>query len=113
MGIKKTKKKARRKLAKAKVWQPPGPSLNKLKKKVRDARRLLEQPRPLQAEARAKTERALERYEKELTAVAEERKVQKMIKQYHMVRFFGELFFLFFLFLDMGMWHWALRHTGR
>jgi len=64
-------------------------SVNAIKKRIRDVTRKLERSEDLPATVRVEDERALAAYQQEL-AVAEAEKVrQKMIKKYHMVRFFG------------------------
>ena len=43
------------------------------------------------ADVRLSNERALKAYQQDLLAAEQERRRQKMIKKYHMVRFFGKL----------------------
>lgn len=64
-------------------------SVNAVKKRIRDVTRLLERSEDLPADVRAENERALAAYRQELAAADEEKIRQKMIKKYHMVRFFG------------------------
>jgi hypothetical protein len=67
-------------------------SVNPLKKKIRDVSRLLNRSESLPAGARMDNERALASYKLELADAMDEQRRQKMIKKYHMVRFFGEIF---------------------
>ena len=64
-------------------------SVNPLKKKIRDLTRLLDRAESMPADVRIDGERALEAYRQELAAAEEDRQRQRMIKKYHMVRFFG------------------------
>ena len=64
-------------------------SVNPLKKKIRDVSRLLSRSESLPAGVRVENERALASYKLELAEAMDERRRQKMIKKYHMVRFFG------------------------
>jgi hypothetical protein len=66
-------------------------SVNSIKKRIRDVRRRLERAEDLPANVRAEDERALAAYEQELAAADAEKTRQKMIKKYHMVRFFGRI----------------------
>ena len=68
-------------------------SVNTIKKRIRDVKRRLERSQNLPATIRVEDERALATYEQELAAADEEKTRQKMIKKYHMVRFFGMLYF--------------------
>jgi hypothetical protein len=89
-GSKPAKKKPRR-------FEPPqeprvqahASSVNAIKKRIRDVRRRLERADDLPANVRHDDERALAAYEQELAAADAEKTRQKMIKKYHMVRFFG------------------------
>ena len=75
-------------------FEPPtfnSKSVNPLKKKIRDISRLLDRSDNLPADVRLSNERALKAYQQDLLAAEQERRRQKMIKKYHMVRFFGEL----------------------
>ncbi|KAI9679793.1 MAG: 18S rRNA maturation protein [Caeruleum heppii] len=63
-------------------------AVNPLKKKIRDLSRLLEHSQSLPAGLRIETERALAGYRQQLAAADSEKRRQKMIKKYHMVRFF-------------------------
>jgi len=65
-------------------------SVNTIKKRIRDVTRRLERSEGLPANVRVEDERALAGYEQELAAAEAEKIRQKMIKKYHMVRFFGE-----------------------
>jgi rRNA-processing protein Efg1 len=65
-------------------------SVNAIKKKIRDLTRKLERAEGLPADVRAEDERALAAYQQELASAEAEKIRQKMIKKYHMVRFFGK-----------------------
>ena len=64
-------------------------SVNAIKKRIRDVTRKLERSENLPANVRVEDERALAAYQQELAAAEAEKVRQKMIKKYHMVRFFG------------------------
>lgn len=64
-------------------------SVNTIKKKIRDVTRKLERAQDLPANVRLEDERALAAYQQELASAEAEKIRQKMIKKYHMVRFFG------------------------
>ncbi|KAF7897249.1 hypothetical protein EAF00_005477 [Botryotinia globosa] len=63
-------------------------SVNTIKKKIRDITRKLERAQDLPADVRLEDERALAAYQQELASAEAEKIRQKMIKKYHMVRFF-------------------------
>ncbi|KAG0651850.1 rRNA-processing efg1 [Hyphodiscus hymeniophilus] len=63
-------------------------SVNAIKKRIRDVTRKLERSADLPANVRIEDERALAAYHQELAAAEAEKVRQKMIKKYHMVRFF-------------------------
>lgn len=63
-------------------------SVNTIKKKIRDTTRKLERAQDLPADVRVENERALAAYQQELASAEAEKIRQKMIKKYHMVRFF-------------------------
>ncbi|TVY38066.1 rRNA-processing protein [Lachnellula subtilissima] len=63
-------------------------SVNDIKKRIRNVRRRMERVEDLPANVRAEDERALAAYQQELAAAEAEKLRQKMIKKYHMVRFF-------------------------
>lgn len=65
-------------------------SVNAIKKRIRDVTRKLERAEDLPADVRAEDERALAAYQQELASANTEKTRQKMIKKYHMVRFFGK-----------------------
>lgn len=65
-------------------------SVNAIKKRIRDVTRKLEHSEDLPANIRIEDERALAAYQQELAAAEAEGFRQKMIKRYHMVRFFGK-----------------------
>jgi hypothetical protein len=71
-------------------------SVNAVKKRIRDVTRKLQRAEDLPADVKMESERALAAYQAELAAAAEEKTRQKMIKKYHMVRFFGMLRSLLF-----------------
>lgn len=64
-------------------------SVNAIKKRIRDVTRKLERSDSLPANVRAEDERALAQYQQELADAEIEKVRNKMIKKYHMVRFFG------------------------
>jgi hypothetical protein len=64
-------------------------SVNAIKKRIRDVSRKLERSQDLPANVRIENERALAAYQQELASAEAEKIRQKMIKKYHMVRFFG------------------------
>jgi hypothetical protein len=64
-------------------------SVNAIKKRLRDVTRKLERAEYLPADVRIESERALAAYQQELASAQAEKIRQKMIKKYHMVRFFG------------------------
>ena len=66
-------------------------SVNAIKKRIRSVTRKLERVEDLPADVRVDDERALAAYQQELAAAEAEKRKQKMIKKYHMVRFFGIL----------------------
>lgn len=66
------------------------PSVNELKKRIRDVKRLLNRV-DLPADARIVQERALAGYENDLEEEENRRERSKMIKKYHFVRFLGML----------------------
>lgn len=65
-------------------------SVNAIKTRIRDITRRLERFVDLPADVRAEDERALAGYRQDLLVAIEDKFKQKMIKRYHMVRFFGE-----------------------
>jgi hypothetical protein len=65
-------------------------SVNAIKKRIRDVKRKLERAEDLPANVRIEDERALAAYHQELASAQAEKTRQKMIKKYHMVRFFGK-----------------------
>lgn len=64
------------------------PSVNELKRRIRDVKRLLNRA-DLPADARIVQERALAGYEKDLEEELKRRNRSEMIKKYHFVRFLG------------------------
>ena len=62
-------------------------SATTLKKKIRDVRRILAGPIP--ADSRVENERALAVYQQDSTVATRSRSEHKIVKKYHMVRFFG------------------------
>ncbi|RAL07500.1 Efg1 domain-containing protein [Aspergillus homomorphus CBS 101889] len=65
---------------------PDFTSVNHLKKRIRDAKRLLAKP-DLPADVRVTQERALMGYERDLEEEVKSRERSKMIKKYHFIRF--------------------------
>ncbi|KAI9791664.1 MAG: 18S rRNA maturation protein [Piccolia ochrophora] len=63
-------------------------SINTLRREIRSITRLLAHSQDLPADVRMENERALAAYNQEVEAVEQENRRQKMIKKYHMVRFF-------------------------
>lgn len=66
------------------------PSVNELKKRIRDVKRLLAKG-TLPADARVVQERALAGYEQDVIEETARRQRSQMIKKYHFVRFLGML----------------------
>jgi hypothetical protein len=64
-------------------------SVNAIKKRIRDVTRRLDRSESLPANVRIEDERALTAFQQELASAEAEKIRQKMIKKYHMVRFFG------------------------
>lgn len=64
------------------------PSVNDLKRRIRDVKRLLNKP-GLSADARVVQERALTGYEQDLAEETARRDRSQMISRYHFVRFLG------------------------
>lgn len=87
-------KKPRRQEPKVHKKQAHASSVNDIKKRIRDVTRRLERVEDLPANVRIEDERALAAYQQELADAEAEKTRQKMIKRYHMVRFFGTLCFL-------------------
>lgn len=84
------------------------PSINDLKKRIRDVKRLLNKM-DLSADARILQERALAGYEQDLADENTRRERSSLIKKYHFVRFLGmwpislqvlEFSLTYFLFID-------------
>ncbi|KAL2074387.1 hypothetical protein VTL71DRAFT_8165 [Oculimacula yallundae] len=63
-------------------------SVNAIKKRIRDVSRRLERSENAPADKKLEDERALAAYQQELASAEAEKIRQKMIKKYHMVRFF-------------------------
>lgn len=76
------------------------PSVNELKKRIRNAKRLLSRD-DLPADSRIVQERALQGFEKELQDEVRRRERREMISRYHFVRFLG--MFSFLLLLGLGL----------
>ena len=68
----------------------PSTAVNHIKHKIRDLSRTLERSENLPADVRVEKERALAGYKLDLEKTEHEKKKQRMIKKYHMVRFFGQ-----------------------
>lgn len=80
----------------AKKFRPQGSashdasrSVSTLKKRRRDLRRLLEHSGKLPADVRVRYERELAACDADIEAASEHAERSRMIKKYHMVRFFG------------------------
>lgn len=67
------------------------PSVNELKRRIRDVKRLLNK-KDLPADARVVQERALAGYEEDLAEETARRERSQMISKYHFVRFLGMLY---------------------
>lgn len=65
-------------------------SVNALKSNIRSVTRVLEHAQNLPLDVRIEKERALAGYKQDLEKVQHEKERQRMIKKYHMVRFFGQ-----------------------
>lgn len=78
------------------------PSVNELKKRIRDVKRLLNK-QDLSADARVLQERALAGYEEDLTEELVRRERSQMIKKYHFVRFLG-MCCNSFSFMSLTVW---------
>lgn len=65
-------------------------SVNAVKKRIRDVTRLLQRAEDMPADVKLENERALAAYKQELAEADMEKVRQRMIKKYHMVRFFGK-----------------------
>ncbi|KAL1961359.1 hypothetical protein VTO42DRAFT_87 [Malbranchea cinnamomea] len=63
-----------------------GPSINELKTKIRDAKRLLRRD-TIPADVRVEKERAIQAYEQDLQKLQQQKKRSAMIAKYHFVRF--------------------------
>jgi hypothetical protein len=66
-----------------------GLSINDLKRRIRDVKRLLSRAENLSPEARIVQERALKGYERDLEQEQARRQRSEMIRKYHFVRFLG------------------------
>jgi hypothetical protein len=66
-----------------------GLSINDLKRRIRDVKRLLTKAENLSPEARIVQERALKGYERDLELEKARRQRSEMIRKYHFVRFLG------------------------
>ena len=86
------KQKRPKKRLRKSVQDAPHPStaVNHIKHKIRDLRRTLERTENLPADVRVEKERALAGYKLDLEKTEHEKRKQRMIKKYHMVRFFGQ-----------------------
>lgn len=70
-----------------------GLSINDLKRRIRDVKRLLARAENLSPEARIVQERALKGYERDLEQEQARRQRSEMIRKYHFVRFLGPFLF--------------------
>jgi len=82
-------------MGKPRKFEPPvykkqahASSVNAIKKRIRDVTRRLERSENAPADKKLEDERALAAYQQELASAEAEKIRQKMIKKYHMVRFF-------------------------
>lgn len=73
----------------ARTLEPDVLSVNELKSRIRDLKRLLRDPERLPADARIEKERALIGYESDLANAQARKERAGMIKKYHFVRFLG------------------------
>lgn len=64
-------------------------SVNAVKSKIRDVTRVLEHAQDLPMDVRIEKQRALVGYKQDLEKAQKTKERQRMIKKYHMVRFFG------------------------
>lgn len=64
-------------------------SVNAIKSKIRDVTRVLEHAQDLPMDVRIEKQRALVGYKQDLEKAQKTKERQRMIKKYHMVRFFG------------------------
>ncbi|KAL8933903.1 MAG: hypothetical protein Q9211_005519 [Gyalolechia sp. 1 TL-2023] len=85
---KKQSQKTRRGTSKATPTDSTSLSVNTLKSKIRDVTRVLEHAHNLPLDVRVEKERALAGYRQELEKAQCDKERQRMIKRYHMVRFF-------------------------
>jgi len=79
-----------------------GPSLNALKKRKRNLRRLLEHAEKLPADIRINHERELASCTAGIEDAQNQAELSRMIKKYHMVRFFGEIHPLYMRILNLS-----------
>jgi hypothetical protein len=86
------------------------PSINDLKKRIRDVKRLLNKQN-LPADARIVQERALAGYEEDLAEETARRERSSMISKYHFVRFLG--MFCEKLFPGGNLWSVIVYVTNR
>ena len=66
-------------------------AVNPIKNRIRDLKRTLDRSESLPADIRVEKERALAGYKLDLEKAEYEKLKQRMVKKYHMVRFFGWL----------------------
>ena len=83
-------------------------SVNAIKKRIRDVTRRLERSENAPADKKLEDERALAAYQQELASAEAEKIRQKMIKKYHMVRFFGMYSYVFVV-----EWYLNLNRTSK
>ncbi|KAL8812252.1 MAG: hypothetical protein Q9223_007337 [Gallowayella weberi] len=72
--------------------RPNTTSINALKSVIRNVSRVLDHDQNLPLDIRIEKERALAGYKQDLEKAQLEKERQRMIKKYHMVRFFGQYF---------------------
>lgn len=86
-----TQRKMQRKKPQAAPMYSKSVSVNSIKSKIRDVTRVLEHTQDLPMDVRIEKERALAAYKQDLDKAQRAKERQRMIKKYHMVRFFGLL----------------------
>ena len=85
-----SQKKRKPKLSQSASMHFSSTSVNTLKSSIRSVSRVLEHAQDLPLDVRIEKERALAGYKQDLEKAQHEKERQRMIKRYHMVRFFGQ-----------------------
>ncbi len=88
--IKGSPHKKKPKVSRPAPMQSNSASFNALKSSIRSLSRVLEHEQNLPLDVRIEKERALAGYKQDLEKAQHEKERQRMIKKYHMVRFFGQ-----------------------